>query len=81
VNQFDIVAKEPRKGDKLRFSGGLLVYEVVSGFNDGLDVTVIAKRITTHREAPYERGSLVRVARDVWGDLVARAATVERGPA
>jgi hypothetical protein len=52
----------------------------VSGLNGGLDVSVVAMRITTHREAPFERKKAVPVAKDVWADLVARAATVERGP-
>jgi hypothetical protein len=78
MNQFDRVAQEPRKGDRIKFSGGLLVYEAVTGF-DG-DPSLIARRITTHREAPYEREKSVPVQKDVWGDLVARAATVEQGP-
>jgi len=80
VNQFDGVAYEPRKGDKIKFAGGLLAYEVISGLNDGLDVSVVATRITTHREAPFERTKAVPIQKDVWADLVARAATVERGP-
>jgi len=84
VDQFDAVAYEPRKGDKLKFSGGYLVYEVISGLNGGLDLSVVANRIAIrreHKDAPFvESRKAVPIHKDVWADLVARAATIERGP-
>lgn len=78
MSLFDVVAEDPHKGDKLCFAGGLLTYEAVTSL-DG-DPSLVAERVTTHREVPYERRKTVPIHKEVWGDLVRRAATVERGP-
>ena len=84
MSQFDEVAKEPRMGDTVKFHGGLLRYEVVraldaSDANTGCGAEgLLANRITTHREEPYERSSILPISKAIWGDLVRHAATVER---
>lgn len=84
----------PRPSDVLRFSGGLLSYEVLSAEHKTYGVivagesatalaSVTAKRVGSVRQADSSYRhveALVTIPAYVWADLARLCATVEEGP-
>lgn len=90
-------AKKPNVGDKLRFHGGLITYEVLGtpvaqiigrgpGGSSPIVTVVSVRRTELYKPDADGKGGgtfAERVWEDelhllVWGDLISRAATVER---
>ena len=75
---FEEIATSPKRGDTLKFPGGLLQYQVLGMvLYDDQDDVVSCERTTTHREEPYTRTTRIIMHRTLWADLVKFACSAE----